>query len=126
VARVAVHCATACADAAWPHCVAVAALAGLLYHVEVQCARLGRRGMPAAALGFTHWGFRAKKLWPAAVFPELDDYRSSGLSAAQLLARGRELSKYMWVDLLRRGRDFGYVPCDAARTVISSLCGGGP
>ena len=122
VARVAEHCAAACADASWPHCVAVAALAGLLYHVEVQCAKLGRRGIPAAALGFTHWGFKARKLWPAAVFPELEDFRSSGLSVAMLIARGRGLSKYPWIELLRRGRDFGVVESELAQTVIRDIC----
>jgi len=102
--------------------VAVAALAGLLYHAEVYCEKIGRVTIPISATGFTHSGFRAKKLWPEKTFPSLSTYRNSGLSAAQILARNKAITKYPWIELLRVGRDVGYIHCDAVKALLEVMC----
>jgi len=121
VSRIAELCANNCASQ-WHHCVAVAALAGLLYHAEVYCEKLGRAAIPISATGFTHSGFRAKKLWPERAFPTFGAYRSSGLSVAQILARNRSIAKYPWIELLRTGRDVGYIHCSAVKALLEVAC----
>jgi len=102
--------------------VAIAALAGLLYHAEVYCERVGRATIPIEAVGFLHYGFRPKKLWPPKVFPDLEAYRGAGLSVAQILARNKAISQYAWIDMLRKGRDAGHIPCSSVSAMLEVMC----